>query len=125
MRGPMRKPMLSSFTDSGAVPETSRRALIPGREFFLICARPCFTMMRFSPRSGTMSATVAIARRSNCSRENAGISVEDPSFPEMASSAQPNFQATPAPASSLNADGHPGCLGLIISETSGRLAGTW
>ena len=69
MRGPMRKPM--SETRTGVeTPATSRSAASPAQRVRSMRFNPCETKIRFSPTSGTMSATVASATKSRKSRKS-------------------------------------------------------
>ena len=67
-------------------PATSISAAMPVRGAPLMASSPSFTMARFSPVSGTTSATVASAATST-----QGMAAASPP------SAHTSFQATPAP----------------------------
>ena len=61
MAGAMRKPTSLASGTRSANPAASRSARSPGLRTSPSPFSPCLTMMRFSPVSGTISATVAIA----------------------------------------------------------------
>ena len=63
-RGPRRKPMCS-VKIGGRTPLTSINLFKPGRVDLAISSAPRWTKVRFSPRNGTISATVPNATRSS------------------------------------------------------------
>ena len=97
MRGATRKATWPALGDSPAAnPETSSSARRPGFFTSRNPARPRFTMTRFSPVSGTTSATVAIATsfKKDSSEPLAARGIP---IPTLQSSASISFSATPAP----------------------------
>ena len=72
MRGASAKPSVCSVTLCGSTAVTRSSARRPGREVPAIARSPCLTSARFSPTSGTRSATVASATRSSSRSSSAG-----------------------------------------------------
>ena len=56
--GPRPKPMVPALTAASGLMETSNSAFSPGRDVLRILASPRRTISRFSPKRGTISATV-------------------------------------------------------------------
>ncbi len=89
-------PRVRAVTARGGTPACRHRAATPGRGADRIAARPRATRRRFSPVSGTASATVASATRSSAS---SGAGASRPAS-SRAASATVSFHTTPAAAGS-------------------------
>ena len=123
-RGASKKPRWPAVIFLSLSPATSTSAATPGSAVASMRAMPCLTMRRFSPRSGTMSATVPSATSSRSS-----VKADWPShgFPDRtAARAWQSLKATPTPARSLSGYGQSARCGLSTAQAGGSsLPGRW
>ena len=117
IRGDSRNPSVCASIAPGSTRATLMRARRPALRVRESCRSPSRTSRRFSPTSGTTSATVASATRSRSSSSGAG------SAPARRKSASASFIATPLAHSS--AQGYPDTAGCTIGQAGRRSAGRW
>ena len=120
MRGAIENPMSSSVRFSRGIRKRLHNAMMPGRGDLRSTLRPQNASTRFSPTSGTMSATVAIATRSKSHFSHpVGIAtnVASPRFFPSSIIACTSLKATAAPHKS--GKGYGARLGLRIANACG------
>ena len=111
-----------------SIPHSPHSARRPGPARWNRLRRPPRTIIRFSPRSGTTSATVPIAAMPNASIRKSRIRAPArPPSPRSAATRHASLNATPAPHRSPNGAGSPpGSRGWTRAAAGGSSApGLW